>query len=151
LVTSNNHYLKGVAVLLEALCLLDPRERELLHVVVAGHCDDDTFVDFIARRGLQDCCELVGWIRDIDRLYQAADIFLHPTYHDAGSLSTLKALSAGCAVVTSCMDGSSEVIEDGLSGLVLRRPGDALELAGALRRLLDADLRKRLGNAALRL
>lgn len=151
LLTSNNHYLKGVPVMLGALCLLEPRERARVKVLVVGHNDDEAFAQLVARHGLQDCCELLGWTADIDSYYRAADVFLHPTYHDAGSLSTLKALSAGCAVVTSCMDGSADVIDDGWNGLILRRPGDPHELAQVLRRLLWGDLAERLGRAAARL
>jgi glycosyltransferase involved in cell wall biosynthesis len=148
LLTSNNHFLKGVPSLLRALTLLEPALRSRLKVVVAGHCRDDDFQSFIDRHGLGDCCALVGWIEDVDAYYQTADIFFHPTYHDAGSLSTLKALAAGCAVATSRWDGSSEVIRHGQEGLILERPGDSHELAAALKRLLDPELRACLGSRA---
>jgi len=90
-------------------------------------------------------------VKKIDDYYHAADIFLHPTYHDAGSLSTLKALAAGCAVVTSRFDGSADLIRHGVNGLVLDRPDDAGKLADTLRQLLDSGLRNQLGAAARQL
>jgi len=63
----------------------------------------------------------------------------------------LKAIAAGCAVVTSRSDGSSEVLRDGVDGLVLNQPGDPRELATILRQLLNAELRNRLALAARKL
>lgn len=151
LVTANNFHLKGVNTVLGALSMMESNERNKFLVLIAGHNRDGSFQRFIDERGLRDCCRLMGWVSDIDPLYQAADIFLHPTYHDAGSLSTLKALAAGCAVVTSRFDGSAEVIRDGVDGLVLKRPDDPGELAGILTRLLNDDLRNRLAAAARQL
>jgi len=151
LVTANNFYLKGVMTVLRALSLLDEETRKKLLVVIAGHNQDQAFQQHIQQHDLRDCCRLTGWVKKIDDYYHAADIFLHPTYHDAGSLSTLKALAAGCAVVTSRFDGSADLIRHGVNGLVLDRPDDAGKLADTLRRLLDSELRNQLGAAARQL
>ena len=151
LATATNFYLKGVMTLLRALSCLDPETRNKFLVVITGHNQDGIFQSEINRRGLHDCCRLAGWVKNIGDYYRAADIFLHPTYHDAGSLSTLKALAAGCSVVTSRFDGSADLINNGINGLILDKPDDARELAGILRRLLDAGLRNKLGAAARQL
>jgi UDP-glucose:(heptosyl)LPS alpha-1,3-glucosyltransferase len=151
LVTASNFYLKGVMTVLKTFARMDAETRSKFLVVITGRNRDEVFPRYIQRHHLADCCRLAGWVENIDNYYHAADIFLHPTYHDAGSLSTLKALAAGRAVVTSRFDGSADVIQDGVNGLVLARPGDTDELAAALRRLLDAGLRQRLGAAARQL
>ena len=151
LATATNFYLKGVMTVLRALSRLDGETRKKLLVLITGHNEDDVFPQFIRRHSLEACCHLAGWVDNIDDYYQAADIFLHPTYHDAGSLSTLKALAAGGAVVASRYDGSAEWIRHGVNGLILERPDDAATLVDTLRQLLNADLRKRLGAAARQL
>jgi UDP-glucose:(heptosyl)LPS alpha-1,3-glucosyltransferase len=151
LVTANNFYLKGVMTVLRALSLLDDEARKRLLVVIAGHNQDGAFQQHIQQHNLRDGCRLAGWVKNVDDYYHAADIFLHPTYHDAGSLSTLKALVAGCAVVTSRFDGSADLIRHEINGLVLDRPDDAGKLAEILRRLLDSGLRNQLGAAARQL
>ncbi|HTX22002.1 MAG TPA: glycosyltransferase family 4 protein [Candidatus Aquilonibacter sp.] len=148
LATATNFYLKGVMTLLRALSYLDAETRKKFLVIVTGHNQDGIFQQEINRRGLHDCCRLLGWVKNIDYYYSAADIFLHPTYHDAGSLSTLKALASGCAVVASRFDGSADFISDGINGLILNQPGDAEELARILQRLLDAGLRNQLSASA---
>jgi glycosyltransferase involved in cell wall biosynthesis len=151
LVTASNFYLKGVMTVLKTFACLDAETRNKFLVVITGRNRDEAFSQYIQRHNLADCCQLAGWVENIDDYYHVADIFLHPTYHDAGSLSTLKALAAGCAVVTSRFDGSADMIQDGINGLVLARPGDTDELAAVLRRLLDVGLRQRLGAAARQL
>jgi len=147
-VTATNFYLKGVMGVLQALAHLEPAEQKRFLVIVTGSIQDAVFQSYIDRHQLGATCRLVGWVGPIDAYYQAADVFLHPTYHDAGSLSTLKALAAGCAVVTSRFDGSSDWITHGIDGLILKEPGNVGELAETFRRLLNDALRTRLGTAA---
>ena len=72
-----------------------------------------------------------------------------PSRFEAGpGLANLEAMACGLPVVACSGSGSSEVIADGASGLLVP-PGDAAALSAALRRLLaDAALRARLGSAA---
>jgi glycosyltransferase involved in cell wall biosynthesis len=147
-VTATNFYLKGVAKVLEALVRLGAVDRKKFLVVVTGQAQSDVFQHYIDRHRLGDDCRLLGWVPQIDDYYQAADIFLHPTYHDAGSLSTLKALAAGRAVVTSRFDGSADWITDRTNGLILKEPADAGEIAETLMQLTDDARRQRLGLAA---
>ena len=50
----------------------------------------------------------------------------------------------------SSQAGVSEIVSDGVDGLILRDPRDAKELAGLIRGLVeDADLRHRLGEQAV--
>ena len=60
----------------------------------------------------------------------------------------VEALAVGTPVVATAVGGVAEVVEDGQNGLLVA-PGDAHELAGALRRILDEPgLRERLAAAA---
>ncbi len=147
LATSNNHYLKGVMRLLEALQLAGPEQRRGWLLVVAGHNQDSEFGRFVQRHGLEEGVRLLDWVSDIDSYYQAADVFVHPTYHDAGSLSTLKALACGKAVITTRWDGSAERMEPGRSGIVLQN-NSAAAILEALLRVSQADFRRALGQQA---
>ncbi len=66
---------------------------------------------------------------------------------EPGGQVVQEGMAAGTPVVAAASGGPSEMIENGATGL-LYRPGDAEELADALRRLAaDAALRARLGAA----
>ena len=63
-------------------------------------------------------------------------------------MAYLEAQAAGCPVVAGAEPGVRAVVRDGQSG-ILAPPGDAVALAGAVRRLLgDAALRAALGARA---
>ncbi|MEM9923629.1 MAG: glycosyltransferase [Cyanobacteria bacterium P01_D01_bin.50] len=64
------------------------------------------------------------------------DIFAIPSLTDGCPNALLEAMSAGCAIVGSNADAIGEIIEDGVSGLLVN-PGNAAELAAALRYLAD--------------
>ena len=73
-----------------------------------------------------------------------------PTRHEGLSQGLLEAMALGKAVVTTRSGGNTDLIEDGVHGLLVP-PRDARALAAALDRLLgDAALRQRLGAAARR-
>ncbi len=83
-----NFYLKGGhdGAASDAITLeVNARKRFL--IVVTGHEADETFAQFIRGNGLEDDCRLIGRVEDIENYYHAADIFLHPTYHDAPAAS----------------------------------------------------------------
>jgi glycosyltransferase involved in cell wall biosynthesis len=64
------------------------------------------------------------------------------------SNALLEAMATGLPCVASCIGGSSDLVEHGVTGL-LAPPGDATTLAEMLCTLLDdGSLRNRLGTAA---
>lgn len=76
------------------------------------------------------------------------DIFVIPSLTDGCPNALLEAMSAGCAIVGTNVDAIGEIIEDNVSGLLVN-PGNAAELAAALRYLADKpELRSQLGVAA---
>jgi glycosyltransferase involved in cell wall biosynthesis len=90
----------------------------------------------------------LGHRSDVPELLRACDVFALPSLYEGSSLATLEAMAAGCAVVSSAIPGTDELISDGQSGLLVP-PNDPVALAGALRRVLgDAELRAELGRQA---
>ena len=76
------------------------------------------------------------------------DIFAIPSLTDGCPNALLEAMSAGCAIVGSNADAIGEIIEDGVSGLLVN-PASSEELAAALQDIADKPkLRKELGLAA---
>ena len=60
----------------------------------------------------------------------------------------LEGMAAGVPVIAAAAGGPTELVTDGVDG-ILTTPGDAAELAGALRRLVDEpELRAMLAAAA---
>lgn len=88
--------------------------------------------------GLGDRVVFLGRRTDIPELLAACDVFALPSLFEGTSLAVLEAMAAGRAVVSSAIGGTDELIEDGVSGLLVA-PGDAGALGGAIKRLLGDD------------
>ena len=93
----------------------------------------------------------VGAIDDPVPYYAAADVFVLPTFYDPCSLSVSEAAASGLPSVTTRFNGAAELLSEGVDGSVIDDPADDAELAGALRPLLDAGVRQRMGEAARKL
>ncbi|MGD0897739.1 MAG: glycosyltransferase family 4 protein [Thermoguttaceae bacterium] len=94
---------------------------------------------------------LVGTIDDPVPYYAAADAFVLPTFYDPSSLSVSEAAASGLPCVTTRFNGAAELLTEGVDGFVLDDPADDAALADRLRRLLSADVRRRMGAAARQL
>ena len=84
--------------------------------------------------------------------YRQADVFVYPTYWptEGHSGAVIEALCCGLPVLASDWRANSEVVHDGVNGLLCQAK-DATSLADAMLRLaVDVDLRRRLSDGALR-
>jgi glycosyltransferase involved in cell wall biosynthesis len=118
------HPQKGYDVLLDALPLLGD-----VVVAVAG--------DGPLRQELEARAPQVRWLGsrdDVADLYAAADVVVLPSVWEARSLTAQEALRAGRPLVATDVGATAALVGD---GAVLVPPGDAVALAGAVRRLLD--------------
>lgn len=60
-------------------------------------------------------------------IFRHMDIALIPTKGTEGtSLSCLEAMAAGCAVITTCVGGLSDLIIDGFNGLLIKPTAENL-------------------------
>jgi colanic acid/amylovoran biosynthesis glycosyltransferase len=148
---------KGFADLVEATRLLAGRGTELRTVIVGDGPERERLEAQIARAGLQDRVELVPALAqdEVLALIGSATAFALPCVigadGDRDGLPTvlLETMALGTPAVSTTVAGVPEMIEDGVSGLLVgqRDPG---ALAQALGRLLaSGPLRERLAAAAL--
>lgn len=85
--------------------------------------------------GLAQRVILTGARRDVDRLLCAADVFALSSLSEGVSIAALEAMAAGLPVVATRVGGNPEIVEHGVTGLLVE-PARPDELAGALTRLL---------------
>jgi UDP-glucose:(heptosyl)LPS alpha-1,3-glucosyltransferase len=144
---ATNFNLKGVDVTLAALGRL-VRERTKVKLIVAGRGPVEEYRRRAAQLGVASAVSFLGHVDDVPRLHAAADVYVHPTFHDACSLATLEAMASGLPVITTCCNGAADGMSSGREGYVLDRAGDVAALAQAMRALLDRRRRKDCGTAA---
>lgn len=93
--------------------------------------------------------EWLGHVDDMPALLRSTDVVVLPSYYGEGlPKSLIEAAASGCALVTTDMPGCREVVEDGVTGLLVPAR-DSEALAAAIARLdQEPELRLRLGKAA---
>ena len=91
---------------------------------------------------------LAGFQRDTKPYYAMAAVVAVPSHSEGSPNVVLEAMAAGLPIVSNRVGGVPEILEDGVTGLMVE-PLRPEAMANALSGLLnDADLRARLGAAA---
>ncbi len=94
-----------------------------------------------------DDIELLGSVADMEPLFAWCDVLMSTSLTEGLPGVVLEAAAAGRPVVASSVGGTAEVVEDGVSGLLVE-PGDVTGFAAALRELgKDPERRRRMGAA----
>jgi glycosyltransferase involved in cell wall biosynthesis len=108
-----------------------------LSLLVAGTGACKARLEDLARRlGVEDQLHMLGWRDDVDRLLVASDALVHATVDTELLPYAIKqAMSRGLPVVATAVGGVPELVEDGVTGLLVP-PKDPTALADALARVL---------------
>jgi glycosyltransferase involved in cell wall biosynthesis len=94
---------------------------------------------------LTDDIQMLGFIEDVDRIYQESDVIAISSKNDALPYTAIESISWGKAVVGTNIGGIPEVIEDGYNGIIVPY-GDEKGYARALYRLMtDYELLRQMG------
>lgn len=100
-----------------------------------------------AELGVADRVRFTGYRDDIPAVLQAVDLVVQFSHREGLGNTLLEAMASARPVLASAVGGILDVVEDGITG-VLVPPHDVAALEGALRLLLeDAGLRRRMGAA----
>jgi glycosyltransferase involved in cell wall biosynthesis len=125
---------KGQLDLVEAA-----RELPDLVFVLAGAEADTEYVAAlrarIAELRLGERFRFIGFEPNIRNLLSISDVLVHPSHSEGFGLAILEAMAMGLPVVATRCGGPEEIVEDGVSGLLVP-PESPRELAAALRRVL---------------
>lgn len=142
---------KAHGLLVDALIELRRRRPDLRwHLAIAGR-DQGTGEELRRQSeasGVAPLVHLLGHRSDTEDILAAADIFAMSSLHEGMPLAVMEAMFAGKPVISSVAGGISEMLSDGVEGL-LTPVGDSRAIADGLERLLsDRALRDRVGVAA---
>lgn len=146
---------KGIGTLAEAierLLLLDRTAR----YVIAGDDSSGIGKTWMAKLNRRDSAaaarvEITGPVtaERLKSLYGECSLFVAPSLWESFGLVFLEAMAQGKPVVGTSIGGIPEVVEDGVTGILVA-PGDAAALAEAILELLrDPDRRAAMGRAGL--
>jgi glycosyltransferase involved in cell wall biosynthesis len=141
---------KGFTVLIDAVAALRDRGVNVEATIVGDGPARAELEGRIAARGLADAVTLAGALPHADTLarYAGADVMCLPSFAEGVPVVLMEAMARGRPVVATRIAGVPELVQDGVSGLLVT-PGRSDELADALARLAaDPSLREQLGAKA---
>jgi glycosyltransferase involved in cell wall biosynthesis len=140
---------KGIPVLFAALEKILPDFRDV-RVTLIGDGPERRQLEAEAKaRGLGGVVEFAGYKSqaDVAKALQQTDLFVLPSFAEGVPVVLMEAMAARVPVVSSRVAGIPELVEDGVSGILVA-PGDVDALARAMADLLrDPARRVRMGDA----
>ena len=141
LFVANDFRRKGLDTLLEALEHLQPMP---VHLMVVGHSAH--LAEYQARSramGLDERVHFLGQQQDMQPVYAAADVLVHPTREDTFGMVVLEAMAQGLPVVVSRAPycGLSADLDEH-EAVLLHDPASKDELGAALHALLNDETRR---------
>ena len=140
---------KGIRFLLMAAAQLKPRFPDLKIVLAGDGFERPELVRLATELGIAPDVTFLGWVpnADLPPYYRAAAVSVIPSLEEGFGIPAAEAMGCEVAVVASDAGGLPEVVEDGVTGLVVPR-GDPAALARAIGSLLaDPDRRREMGQA----
>jgi glycosyltransferase involved in cell wall biosynthesis len=131
------HEQKGVDVLLESLPLILRHHKVVLNVIGVGPRLTQ-YQALAGELGIRRQVRFLGFVehQEMPRKYQQADLFVLPSRRESFGLVLAEAMACGLPVVTTTAGAIPEVVEDGVTG-VLVPPDDPEALANAVVSLLS--------------
>ncbi|MGZ8392304.1 MAG: glycosyltransferase [Gemmatimonadales bacterium] len=140
---------KGIRFLIEAAAQLKPRFPDLKVVLAGDGFERPELVRLAERLGLGGDVTFLGWVpnTELPPYYRAAAVSVIPSLEEGFGIPAAEAMGCEVAVVASDAGGLPEVVENGVTGLVVPR-GDSTALAQAIGSLLaDPERRRAMGQA----
>lgn len=142
--------MKGVEYFLDAAAILAKRFSDVRFLVVGDGAIKKELEERASRLGLGPWIAFTGFRSDVAELLAESAISVLPSLSEGTSNTLLESMAAGTPVIATRVGGNPEVIEDGVSGLLVP-PRDSGALAAAMGHLLEDDeLACRLGQAGMR-
>ncbi len=143
---------KGQTILAQAFARVAARRPNLVLALVGdiGNNYAAGLKAYLERAGLGIQVRVLPLSDDVFRWYRAADVVVCPSQEEAQPSVVLETMAFSVPLACSAVGGVTEVVEDGVTGL-LCRPGDVDEMADLLERALglSPEARTSMAEAAL--
>ncbi|MFN0070867.1 MAG: glycosyltransferase [Chloroflexota bacterium] len=112
-------------------------QRDDVHFAIVGDGERRLELEQTTRElGLTDRVHFLGWRRDMRPVYADIDVVVLSSLNEGSPVAVIEALAAARPVVATAVGGVGEVVEDGISGILVQ-PRDAEAIAAGVMRFLS--------------
>ncbi len=134
--------LKGVDTLIRAFTEITSLHADAALVVAGEGSQRDALTALAEQLGVSDRVHLLGYLDEPAPMLAALDLHVSPSLTEGLGTVTAQAMALGIPVIATAVGGSSDVVTDDVTGLLVA-PGDSAALAEAMLDLLDDPARAR--------
>lgn len=139
---------KGHLDLLTALVKIKAAIPSVKTLIVGDGPLRAELVQYARRHCLDDCCIFTGMREDIPAIIGALDVVALPSLSEGLPFILLEAMAMGKPVVATRVNGVSEVVEDGVTALLVPPRAPEMLAQAVISLLINRELGSRLGAAA---
>lgn len=123
---------KNLDFLITALLRLPPDIRSKCQVLIAGDGPKRAALEHHASLvGLKNV-EFIGWSAEMTKLYEEADLFIHPSFHEGVSNAVVEALGAGLPVLASDIPEHREIFANATNLFALSSTNNLAKILEAI-------------------
>jgi len=141
---------KGLEFLIKSFPLLNARGCNKIKLLVVGKGNPKRYLKLSKNLGVDKNIIFAGPLKDATGCFFAGDIFILPSIYEPFSNACLEAMAAGLPVITSRINGVSEILLDKEDGMIIEDPTNSKEIAEKIMPLLDIYTRNKMGIKARR-
>lgn len=112
----NDH--KGCRELVEAFVRIANERKDVMLLMVCS--SDDEMPVYIKKIEQRKDVVFSGFTREVYKYLSVADVHVHPSYREGFSMVIQESMAMGLPVITTDIPGPSEVIEEGVTGILVK-------------------------------
>lgn len=121
--------------------------RRVRFLMVGEGPEKEELIREAERRGTREHFTFLGFRDDVARLLSASDLMAMPSINEGLGMSIVEAMAFSLPVVASKVGGIVEVVEEGVTGILIP-PSNPAELArGCVKILSDREMGRKMGRA----
>ena len=141
---------KGMTYFIEAAEITTRTHPEARFVIVGDGEEREKLQAQVKAKGLQDKVLFLGYRNDIQNVMSQLDFMVLSSLWEGLPLTPIEAYSVGKTVVGTAVDGTPEIIRDGVDGYLVE-PRNPMQLAEKMNELIkNPEMRENMGIQAMR-
>ena len=110
---------KNYITMLEAIKLLSKQDEKIKFISCGTGVWDEKIKSYAKKLGIESNCFFLGYRKDVPKILQISDVFIHASYREGLTLSVIEAMSYGLPCVVSNVRGNRDLIQDAKGGYVV--------------------------------
>ncbi|MBQ7351391.1 MAG: glycosyltransferase family 4 protein [Clostridia bacterium] len=110
---------KNYIAMLQAMKILVEKDQNIKFVSCGTGVWDEKIKNYAKELGIDKNCIFLGYQKEIGKIMQVSNIFLHASFREGLTLSVLEAMSLGLPCVVSNVRGNRDLVDNEKGGFVV--------------------------------